>query len=78
VNPPDQKAAKVTVLLDAELYVRMVAGAAMRRQTHSRYVAIAIEEALRSQGVFVGTRRRGAGQADLSVAQDQESAEDAA
>jgi hypothetical protein len=51
----------------------MAAGAAMRQISHSRFVADAIELALKEQGVFVGTRRRGADPGDHST-QAKESA----
>lgn len=64
---PARKPVKVTASIDADLYVRMAAGAAMRQVSHSRYVAEALEAALREQGVFVGTRRRGADHGDPST-----------
>jgi hypothetical protein len=64
---PTRKSVKVTAGIDADLYVRMAAGAAMRQVSHSRFVADALEAALREQGVFVGTRRRNADCGDPSI-----------
>lgn len=74
--PQTRGTVKVTASLDADLYVRLAAGAAMRRVTHSRFVSLALEAALREQGVFVG-RRRSADHGDSS-SQETESAADAA
>ena len=72
-----RKTVKVTCVLDAALYTRLAAGAAMRQCTHSAYVAAALEAALREQGVIV-VQRRSAGPGDSSPVTQEESTSDAA
>jgi hypothetical protein len=74
--PSSRKGVKLQASLDADLYVRTAAGAAMLGVSHSRFVTMALEAQLRDMGVFVG-RRRSADRGDSS-GQETESAPDAA
>ena len=60
---PLRKVVKVTASLDASLYVRLAAGAAMKQVSHSAYMASALDAALRADGLVV-VRRRAAGSED--------------
>jgi hypothetical protein len=59
-----RKTVKVQAEIDASLYARLAAGAALRQVSHSTYVADALDAALRDQGVVV-VQRRVAGSGDL-------------
>lgn len=71
-----RKTVKVQAEIDASLYARLAAGAALRQVSHSTYVADALDAALRDQGVVV-VQRRAAGSGDLPGTVE-ESASDAA
>lgn len=75
-NPQLRSTVKITASIDASLYTRLAAGAAMKQVSHSAFVASAIDTALREMGVVV-VRRRSAGSED-SPLQETESAIDAA
>lgn len=64
--PQPRKTVKVQAVLDAGLYTRLAAGAAMRQVSHSRFMADALEMALRDMGIVV-VRRRSAGGEDSPV-----------
>lgn len=59
--PTSRKSVRVQTTLDAELYVRFCAGAALSGHSHSRFMTLAIEAQLREMGIVV-VRRRSAGQ----------------
>jgi hypothetical protein len=64
-----RKTVKVTASIDASLYTRLAAGAAMKQVSHSRFVADALEAALKEMGLIV-VRRRSAGDGDSPVTVD--------
>jgi len=57
---PSTRSVKVQASLDADLYTRFAAGAAILGVSHSRFMQLAIEAQLREMGVVV-VRRRSAG-----------------
>lgn len=75
-NPPLRNTVKITASLDASLYTRLAAGAAMKQVSHSRFVADALDAALREMGLVI-VRRRSAGSED-SPLHVEDSATDAA